>query len=105
VRVWPAYDRQGNLIPDTYIAAQDFAGTEMTPSISSTVNFDYQDNVYLLTNLKPSGQRPQPGRVLLRIDTGSATSTKDAAGNTWISDKNPRLYTPDVPDEVVNYPV
>jgi hypothetical protein len=44
VRFWPVKDRDGNLIPNTYIMAIDYNG----------VNYDYNDNVYLVSNMKPA---------------------------------------------------
>ncbi|MBC8163009.1 MAG: PKD domain-containing protein [Roseiflexaceae bacterium] len=47
IRFWPARDRSGALILNTYIVGQDYAG-------NSGANFDYQDNVYLVTNIRPA---------------------------------------------------
>ena len=46
IRFYAARDASGNLIPDTYLAIHDYTGTQFT-------NFDYQDNVYLIRNVKP----------------------------------------------------
>jgi hypothetical protein len=43
VRFWPVKDRDGNLIPNTYLMALDYSG----------INYDYNDNVYLVSNMKP----------------------------------------------------
>jgi hypothetical protein len=43
VRFWPAKDRAGAVITGAFIVAMD----------SSSVNYDYQDDVYLLTNAAP----------------------------------------------------
>ncbi|MEM8872805.1 MAG: kelch repeat-containing protein [Planctomycetota bacterium] len=45
-RFYAAKDRDGNIIPGAYIAAHDYVGATFT-------NYDYQDNVYLITNVKP----------------------------------------------------
>jgi hypothetical protein len=45
VRFWPAYDAEGKLIPNTYIILHDY-NREFT-------NFDYNDNIYLVENIKP----------------------------------------------------
>lgn len=47
IRFWPARDRSGALILNTYIVVQDYVGT-------SAANYDYQDNVYLVTNIRPA---------------------------------------------------
>lgn len=41
IRVYVAKDAQGNVIPDTYIVIQDYAG----------VNYDYNDNIFLVENV------------------------------------------------------
>ena len=43
VRFFVAKDENGNVIPDTYIMVMDYSG----------INYDYNDNVYLITNIKP----------------------------------------------------
>lgn len=45
VRVWKARDFEGNIIPNTYIFSHDY--------LSAEANFDYNDNVYYITNIKP----------------------------------------------------
>ena len=44
VRFWPARDRAGNLIPNTYILSMDYQG----------INYDFNDNTYIITNIKPA---------------------------------------------------
>lgn len=46
IRVWKAFDYEGRLIPDTYIISNDYSGTDVT-------NFDYNDNMYYVTNIRP----------------------------------------------------
>ncbi len=43
VRFWVARDANGNIIPNTYFMAMDYSG----------INYDYNDNVYLVSNIKP----------------------------------------------------
>lgn len=43
VRFWSVKDRQGAVIPNTWLMTMDYSG----------INYDYQDNVYLVTNIKP----------------------------------------------------
>ena len=43
MRFWPAKDANGNVIPNTYIMAMDYSG----------INYDYNDNVYIISNIKP----------------------------------------------------
>nr|WP_306270353.1 Ig-like domain-containing protein [Ornithinimicrobium sp. HY1793] len=44
LRLWPVKDRAGDAIPGSYLAAMDYSG----------INYDYNDNVYLLTNVEPA---------------------------------------------------
>ncbi|MCU7548260.1 DNRLRE domain-containing protein [Chitinophagaceae bacterium LB-8] len=46
IRVWKAYDANGQIIPNTYIVSNDYLGTQFT-------NFDYNDNTYYVTNIRP----------------------------------------------------
>ena len=48
IRIWKVYDRNGNLVPNAYIMGMDYLGTE-------AVNYDYNDNLYYLSNVKPDG--------------------------------------------------
>ena len=44
---WPAKDRAGGVIPGAYLMTMDYGSSE-------TVNYDFQDNVYLLENVEPA---------------------------------------------------
>ena len=44
IRFWVARDRNGNVIPNTYIMGMDYQG----------INYDYNDNTYLITNIRPA---------------------------------------------------
>jgi fibronectin type 3 domain-containing protein/regulation of enolase protein 1 (concanavalin A-like superfamily) len=46
LRFYAAKDQAGNIIPNTYILLQDYVG-------QSYSNYDYQDNIYILYNVKP----------------------------------------------------
>jgi hypothetical protein len=46
VRVWKVYDLAGNIVPNTYIISNDYLG-------SSGTNYDYNDNAYYISNIKP----------------------------------------------------
>ncbi|WP_138475803.1 malectin domain-containing carbohydrate-binding protein [Dyadobacter bucti] len=47
MRFWKAMDANGNIIPNAYIIGHDYIGN---PAVT---NYDYQDNVYYVTNIKP----------------------------------------------------
>lgn len=47
MRFYAAKDRDGNLIPNTYILLHDYTGA------SGVTNYDYQDNIHIIYNVKP----------------------------------------------------
>lgn len=63
VRFYPAIDSSGNLIPNTWIVGMDYQN-------SSFDNSDFQDGVYLITNMRPVTQAPAPTN--LQATAGSA---------------------------------
>ena len=65
VRVWPVKDRQGNAVPGQYIVVMDYSG----------INYDFNDNVYLLTNIVPDDfvDTDAPAVPLALSATGSAS--------------------------------
>ncbi len=46
-RFYPLKDENGDLVPNTYIMANDYTANQF-------VNWDYNDNVYIVTNIKPA---------------------------------------------------
>ncbi|MGC4032062.1 MAG: DNRLRE domain-containing protein [Tepidisphaeraceae bacterium] len=62
-RFYVAKDANGNIIPDTYIACQDYVKV-------SWANYDYQDNILIITNVKPVSA-PQ----IVQQVTATGTST------------------------------
>jgi hypothetical protein len=78
VRFWPARDRAGARIADAWIVAMDYSG----------INYDYNDNVYLVTNMTPEAT----GTVLGRIDVGATSNYTDSLGRVWAPDTG--LFTP-----------
>ena len=48
VRVFQAYDSEHNAIPDTYFVVMDYTG----------INYDYNDNVYLIQGIQPALRSP-----------------------------------------------
>ena len=76
IRFYQAKDSNGNIIPDTYILAQDYVGV-------SYANYDYQDNVYLIRNIKPVNAPTAPGGLVASGNSnGIALSwTKNTEGN------------------------
>ena len=45
-RIFPLKDENGNVVPNTYIAAMDYTANKFA-------NWDYNDNIYLISNIKP----------------------------------------------------
>lgn len=58
VRLWPLRDREGRLVPNSYIVGHDYVST--VGSTAGGVNYDYQDNVYLVTNIRPAAVAADP---------------------------------------------
>ncbi|MEO6435846.1 MAG: Ig-like domain-containing protein, partial [Tepidisphaeraceae bacterium] len=50
VRFFMVRDQSGNVIPNTYIMSMDYTG----------INYDFQDNVYLIRNIKPNSAPAKP---------------------------------------------
>lgn len=81
VRLWAARDRSGALIPNTYIVGQDYVG-------SSATNFDYQDNAYIITNIRPENQAIDPNRVAPAPGTSSLVLEFDRTYPGTLADKD-----------------
>jgi len=94
VRFWTLKDRTGAVVPDTYLMAMDYSG----------INYDYNDNVYLISNAHPAPD----GQTYFRLDTGGAGNFTDSLGRLWSPDTG--LFSPstaiaepgDLPDDVLN---
>ncbi|HSZ58861.1 MAG TPA: hypothetical protein VK797_24690 [Tepidisphaeraceae bacterium] len=66
VRFYPARDAAGNLIPNTWLVVMDYQNTEFD-------NSDYQDNMYLVSNMRPATQAPAPTDVQAFNVSGGVT--------------------------------
>ncbi len=51
VRAWPVRDRSGRLVPNTYVISMDYSG----------INYDYNDNTILVSNIRPELADRDPG--------------------------------------------
>lgn len=76
VRFWPVRDRDGVLIPDSYFVGQDYV---LSGCGTGGANCDFQDNVYLITNIKPY-------EAQYRLNVAGPAYT-DKNGNAWLPDK------------------
>jgi N-acetylneuraminic acid mutarotase len=89
VRFWTLRDRTGAVVPNAYLVAMDYSG----------INYDYNDNVYLVSNIKP--EAPQ---TLYRLNVGASSNYTDTQGNIWTPDTG--FFTPSTaPSEGGNYAV
>ena len=66
VRFWPARDGAGNLIPNAWLVGLDYQNSEFD-------NSDYQDTLYLVSNMRPAMQAPAPADVQA-VANGSAVT-------------------------------
>jgi protocatechuate 3,4-dioxygenase beta subunit len=62
VRFYPVRDSQGALVPNTYIMTMDY-------SDPVSQNFDFQDNIYLVSNIHPATTPPAPTDVYATAST------------------------------------
>ncbi|MFC4455915.1 malectin domain-containing carbohydrate-binding protein [Deinococcus sonorensis] len=85
LRFWPLRDRTGQLVPNTYLLGMDYSG----------INYDYQDNLYLISNIKPAP---------MLIDVGMTTTYTDPAGNVWLPDQDQNKYTVYTPSTAIAEP-
>jgi hypothetical protein len=92
VRFWPAKDHAGRLMPNTFLMGMDYAG----------INYDFNDNLYLVSNVAPEDPANDPNRcspvacdkvvVSSPLDLGFAAAVPDTVddkdgqgtGLTWI---------------------
>ena len=70
LRFWVVRDRSGAIVPNAYILTMDYAG----------INYDYNDNTYLITNVRP--ENPPTAPRTLSASGGSAGVALDWADNT-----------------------
>ena len=68
LRLFALRDRGGQVIPGAYLAAKDNSG-------SSFANYDYQDDIYLLTNVRPAEGPSAPKSVAATASDGGAVLT------------------------------
>ena len=65
MRLWPLYNPDGELIPNTYYAIQDYVQGGCG---AGSANCDYNDNVYLITNLAPVTMPPPDLQIALATE-------------------------------------
>ena len=65
VRFWPVRDQAGAYVPGTFLMVMDYSG----------INYDFNDNVYLVTNVEPAENTPP--KVAQGIDNQSIVADDD----------------------------
>ncbi len=73
VRFYPVVTAAGVVDPDAYLMVNDFGA-------ASDQNYDFQDDVYLITNLRPVALPPTPADVYA---TATVAASADAVALTW----------------------
>jgi len=77
IRMFPMRDRRGALIPNAYYMLQDFVQNGCG---AGSANCDYNDNVYLVTNVRPAGTGAPPNPAAAAPIPGAAGLTLEFAG-------------------------
>jgi glucose/arabinose dehydrogenase len=73
LRFYPVRDRNGKYLANTYLLGMDY----------NSINFDYQDNVYLISNIRPEKQLPAPqGANAYTTNTGVHIDWSDPASTS-----------------------
>ena len=90
VRFFVTKDQNGSVIPNTYIMVMDYSG----------INYDYNDNVYLITNIKPltapnapTGLSANPGGAGTQLDWVDNTEANLGGYNVYRSDSATGTFT------------
>ena len=80
-RFYPLRDSQGNLIPNTWLIAMDYQN-------GSFDNSDYQDNGYIVTNVRPNTQAPAPTNLQAAAANGQVNLTWTAVTDNALQGYN-----------------
>ncbi|UYM04017.1 choice-of-anchor D domain-containing protein [Solicola gregarius] len=86
VRIFPVKDREGDVVPNSYLLTMDYSG----------INYDYNDNVYLIENITPT-KLPTPKGVSALAEDGKVTLTWSPIDQEGVGYRVWRSTTPDVP--------
>jgi hypothetical protein len=72
VRFFPLRNTKGDLVPDTYMMVMDYQG----------INYDYNDNTYIITNIRPEvASAPLPSSVVMSAPKVAASAKVDEPAN------------------------
>jgi methionine-rich copper-binding protein CopC/phage baseplate assembly protein gpV len=90
IRILKAMDPAGNIIPNAYIFDCDYLGTQFT-------NYDYQDNVYYVENIKPESGSVNYSNLacITSSDVSFANTLTGATTSAKLTLKNMGMQYPD----------
>ncbi|WP_162564279.1 MULTISPECIES: PA14 domain-containing protein [Microbacterium] len=74
VKMWPVKDASGKAVPGAWFAGHDYISSPSQCGIGAT-NCDYQDNVYLITNILPVASSDTTAPAAPAAPTGTADTT------------------------------
>ncbi|WP_295816008.1 Ig-like domain-containing protein [uncultured Deinococcus sp.] len=74
LRFYRAKDPSGAVMPNTYLLVMDYSG----------INYDYNDNIYLVRNIKPA-----PHLIDAGLASGATATALD--GRVWTADQQPGM--------------
>lgn len=75
-RFYPVRDSSGNIVPNTYLVGFDYA-------FSQYENYDYQDNLYIVSNITPAGKPATPADLQVSTSaTGQSLQWAPVSGAT-----------------------
>ena len=80
LRFYPLRDRVGRIVPDAWLMVHDYYSTDPNGVVNS--NFDFQDNIFIVTNVRPGVDAPQGL---------SAASQSDGIRLDWNDNTEPAL--------------
>ncbi|WP_234998789.1 malectin domain-containing carbohydrate-binding protein [Demequina sp. NBRC 110057] len=86
VKMWPVKDAEGNSIPGAWFMGHDYVSSGGGPTTgggcgNGATNCDFQDNVYLYTNIVPVGSSDTTAPAAPAAPTGTANAT--GVNLTW----------------------
>jgi hypothetical protein len=96
VRFYPAHDSQGNLIANTWFMVMDYENSQYD-------NSDFQDNVYIVTNMRPALQPAAPADLeAIAAANGVTLQWAPVSDNTLVGYNLYRSISPTGPWTALN---
>lgn len=96
IRIWKAKDVNGNIIPNAYILGGDYLGSSFT-------NYDYQDNIYYISNVKPENGAAGYSELLANLSAVSFNPASTGSINplTIVLNNTGRVYPDGTQDPAI----